>query len=305
MILKRKALKKTAAAIALAAALAVGGFVLGCGGTASTGTGPGGGARSGSIQVKGSDTMVNLAQRWAEDYMNEFPQVNIAVTGGGSGTGITALINGTTDIAASSRVMKQPEQDDARAKGYEPVENKVALDGIAVVVNNGNKVTDLNIDQLADIFSGKITDWQDVGGDPGEIVILSRESNSGTHVFFKEHILNKGKSDGKVEYTPSALLLPSSQAIVDETAQNPRAIGYVGLGYVGGNLKALKVKKDAAAGVTPTVATVQDGSYPVSRPLFMYTKQGAPQAVSDYLAWIRGPEGQKVVEELEFVPLSK
>src|SRR5665811_1851340 len=251
----------------------------------------------GAIQVKGSDTMVNLAQMWAEDYMKSNPQVNIAVTGGGSGTGITAMINGTTDIADSSREMKQQEKEQVAAKGIEVVENKVALDGIAVVVNKDNKVSELSVDQLADIFSGRITDWRDVGGDPGQIVILSRESNSGTHVFFKEHILNKGQSDSKVEYASSALLLPSSQAIVDEALQNPKGIGYVGLGYVTGDLKALKVKKDAAsAGVTPTVASVQDGSYPVSRPLYMYTKADAGQAVQDYLAWIQGPEGQKVVE---------
>ncbi|MHB9112321.1 MAG: phosphate ABC transporter substrate-binding protein [Thermoleophilia bacterium] len=276
---------------------------IGCGDQNST-TGGAGGSKGGAIQVKGSDTMVNLAQMWAEDYMKDNPQVNIAVTGGGSGTGITAIINGTTDIANSSREMKQKEKDDAKAKGIEVVENKVALDGIAVVVNKDNKVSELSVDQLADIFSGKITDWKNVGGDPGQIVILSRESNSGTHVFFKEHILNKGKSDGKAEYASSALLLPSSQAIVDEVKQNPKGIGYVGLGYVSSDIKALKVKKDAAsAGVTPTAASVQDGSYPVSRPLYMYTKQGASQTVQDYLTWITGPDGQKVVEQLEFVPL--
>lgn len=301
-----KSLKRCITAFLTAGLLiAVAFATFGCGNQSSS-SGGAGNSKSGSIQVKGSDTMVNLAQMWAEDYMKDNPQVNIAVTGGGSGTGITAIINGTTDIADSSREMKQKEKDDAKAKGIDVVENKVALDGIAVVVSKDNKVSELSVDQLADIFSGNITDWKDVGGDPGQIVILSRESNSGTHVFFKEHILNKGKSDGKVEYASSALLLPSSQAIVDEVSQNPKGIGYVGLGYVNGNLKALKVKKDAAsAGVTPTVATVQDGSYPVSRPLYMYTKQGASQTVLDYLTWIKSPAGQKIVEQLEFVPLNK
>jgi phosphate transport system substrate-binding protein len=276
---------------------------IGCGNQDSTGGA--GGSRGGAIQVKGSDTMVNLAQKWAEDYMKDNPQVNIAVTGGGSGTGITAMINGTTDIADASREMKDKEKADASSKGIEVVENRVALDGIAVVVNTENNVSELSVDQLADIFSGKITDWQEVGGAPGQIVILSRESNSGTHVFFKEHILNKG-TDGKVEFASSALLMPSTQAIVDEVKQNPQGIGYVGLGYVKGDLKALKIKKDATStAVTPTVASVQDGSYPVARPLFMYTKQGAPQVVADYMAWIKSPDGQKVVEELEFVPLNK
>lgn len=283
--------------------IALASAAIGCGNQDSTGGA--GGSKGGAIQVKGSDTMVNLAQRWAEDYMKDNPQVNIAVTGGGSGTGITAMINGTTDIADASREMKDKEKAEASSKGIEVVENRVALDGIAVVVNTENSVSELSVDQLADIFSGKITDWQEVGGSPGQIVILSRESNSGTHVFFKEHILNKG-TDGKVEFASSALLMPSTQAIVDEVKQNPQGIGYVGLGYVTGDLKALKIKKDSTStAVTPTVASVQDGSYPVARPLYMYTKQGASQTVQDYLTWITGPDGQKVVEELEFVPLNK
>lgn len=286
--------------IVLAVSVAIGllATAAGCGGGAA---GPGG-----SIQIKGSDTMVNLAQMWAENYMVENPQVNIAVTGGGSGTGITAMINGTTDIANSSREMKSKEKDEAKAKGIEVEEHKVGLDGIAVIVHPTNKVTEVTIDQLADIFAGKITNWKDVGGEPGEIVVLSRESNSGTHVFFKEHVLNKGKSDGTVEFGPRTLLMPSSQAIYDEAIQNPKAIGYVGLGYAKDRVKSLKVKKDAASpGVTPTIATVQSGEYPVSRPLYMYTKKGASQTVLDYLAWIKGDDGQKIVEELEFVPLKK
>lgn len=286
-------------AVAVTAALLL--TAAGCGDSGSTS----GGGVSGSIQVKGSDTMVNLAQKWAEDYMITNPQVNIAVTGGGSGTGITAMINGTTDIANSSREMKSKEKDESRAKGIEVEEHKVALDGIAVIVNPANKVTELSVEQLADIFSGKIKNWSEVGGEGGEIVVLSRESNSGTHVFFKEHILNGDKSDGTVEFGSATLLMPSSQAIYDEAAQNPQAIGYVGLGYVKEKVEALKIKKDAASpGVAPTVATVQSGEYPVSRPLFMYTKKGAPQLITDYVAWIKGPEGQKTVEELEFVPLA-
>lgn len=302
--LKKKISGGLVAALMLMAGLLLAGS--GCGNSTTGTSANAGGARSGSLQVKGSDTMINLAQKWAEDYMNAYPQVNVAVTGGGSGTGITALINGTTDIADSSREMKQQEKDDAKARGNEAVENKVALDGIAIVVNRDNKVAELTKDQLADIFAGAVTDWKDVGGDPGQIVLLSRESNSGTHVFFKEFIINKGKSDSKIEFAASALLMPSSQAIYDEAKQNPKAIGYVGLGYAKSEVKVLKVKKDtASAGVTPSAATVQDGSYPVSRPLFMYTKKGAAQSVQDYIDWIKGPDGQKIVEELEFVPLKK
>lgn len=273
----------------------------GCGGNAA---GPGALSRGGVIQVKGSDTMVNLAQMWAEKYMDENRQTVIAVTGGGSGTGITAMINGTTDIATSSREMKGKEKDKAGDKGIEVVEHKVGLDGIAVIVHPSNPVSELSIDQLAGIFSGRITDWKDIGGEPGPIVVLSRESNSGTHVFFKEHVLNKGRSDGGVEFGADTLLLPSSQAIYDEAVQNPKTIGYVGLGYARDNVKALEVEKDEATpAVTPSVITVQNGDYPISRPLYMYTKKDAPQSVLDFLDWIKGSEGQQVVGDLEFVPL--
>ena len=248
--------------------------------------------------------MVNLAQMWAEVYMDQNQQTVIAVTGGGSGTGITAMINGTTDIATSSREMKGKEKDKARDKGIEVVEHQVGLDGIAVIVHPSNPVDELDMDQLAEIFAGRITDWKDIGGEPGPIVVLSRESNSGTHVFFKEHVLNKGKSDGNVEFGADTLLMPSSQAIYDEAVQNPRTIGYVGLGYASGGVRALQVKKDAASPrVTPSVTTVQTGDYPISRPLYMYTKKDAPGSVLEFLDWIKGPEGQQIVGELEFVPL--
>ncbi|MBE0429052.1 MAG: phosphate ABC transporter substrate-binding protein [Thermoleophilia bacterium] len=280
---------KRFAALALTAALAV--LAASCGETA--------GSRN-SFEAKGSDTMVNLSQMWAEEYMKENPQISIAVTGGGSGTGISAMINGTTDIANSSREMKEEEKAEAEAKGVEVVENLVALDGLAVIVHPGNSVTELSIDELAGLFTGRISDWQEVGGEPGPIVLLSRESNSGTHVFFKEHVLNEE------EFAPRTLLLPSSQQIIDELVNNPRAIGYVGLGYVSDGVRTLEVKEDEASpGIEPNVASVQDGSYPISRPLFVYSKQDSPQVVLDFLEWIMGPQGQKVVEELEFVPLNQ
>ena len=174
-----------------------------------------------SIQIKGSDTMVNLGQAWAEKYMQNNPAEFIAVTGGGSGTGISSLISGTCDIAMSSRNIKDKEIFLAKQKGINPYEIKIALDGLAVVVSPKNPVEKLTVDQLAQIFTGKITNWKKVGGQDLEIVILSREVNSGTHVYFKEHVLRKCDPNSKEEFAPCALLLSSSQAIADEVAQNP------------------------------------------------------------------------------------
>lgn len=256
------------------------------------------------IQVKGSDTMVNLGQRWAEVYMKKYPKVNIAVTGGGSGTGIAAMINGTTDIAESSRQMKPEEKEEAKRNGITVVESLVALDGLSVAVHPTNPIAEIPIDQLADIFTGKVTNWKELGGSDKKIVALSRESNSGTHVYFKEHVLRKGNEKGPEEFGPAVLLMPSSQAIADEIAQNPDAIGYFGLGYLSKKVKGLRVKKDAtASAVIPTIETVQSGEYPISRPLFFYTKKDSPKVVQDYLRWVLSEEGQQVVLELDFVPL--
>ncbi len=288
-VIKRQAGRLSALLAAAAAIALLLAATAGCGGTTGQG---------GAIQVKGSDTMVNLAQKWAEEYMNVHPEVNIAVTGGGSGTGISAMINGTTDMADASRAMKEEEKQKAAGQGIDVVENKVALDGIAVVVSPDNPVTELTFAQLKDIFTGRVSDWSEVGGSPGPIVILSRESNSGTHVFFKEHVLENE------EYASDALLMPSTQAIVDEVKQNGNAIGYVGLGYIQDGVKAVKVSKTAGSeAVAPSVEAVQSGAYPVSRPLYIYTRTDASQAVLDYLDWIEGPEGQQVVRELDFVPL--
>jgi len=196
-----------------------------------------------SIQVKGSDTMVNLGQAWAEKYMEKNTGDFVAVTGGGSGTGLSSLISGTCDIAMSSRNIKEKEVALAKQKGINPFEIKVGLDGLAVVVNPKNPVSKLTVGQLAQIFTGKIINWNEVGGEDRKIVLLSREVNSGTHVYFKEHVLRKGNPDGKEEFAPSALLLSSSQAIADEVAQNPDAIGYYGMGYISSKQKSIMVAK--------------------------------------------------------------
>jgi len=261
-------------------------------------------AGSGSIQIKGSDTMVNLGQAWAEAFMKKQPGASVAVTGGGSGTGIAALINGTADISESSRAIKPEEIEQAKKNGVTPVELIVGYDGIAVVVHPGNPVTTLTINQLADIFSGKITNWSDIGGQEGKIVVLSREVNSGTHVYFKEHVLNDGDSKGSVEFSPSALLMPSSQAIADEVAQNRAALGYYGMGYISSRQKALKIASDdGSEPVEPTPENVVSKKYPVSRPLFMYTN-GEPEGLAkEFMDFVLSPEGQEIVGKLDFVPV--
>ncbi|MGE5344217.1 MAG: phosphate ABC transporter substrate-binding protein [Candidatus Omnitrophota bacterium] len=257
-----------------------------------------------SLQIKGSDTMVNLGQAWAEAFMKRHPDMSVAVTGGGSGTGITALINNTCDIAEVSREMKKEEIDMARVKGIDPHRINVAMDGLAVVVNPQNPVSQLTIDELADVFSGKIKNWNELGGNNLPIVILSREVNSGTHVYFKEHVLRKGNPQGKEEFAPQALLLPSSQAIADEVSQNPSAIGYYGMGYITTKEKALKIAKDKNSPyVPPTMENVVSHAYPISRPLLMYTKGIPSGSVKTFMDFILSPDGQNIVKKLDFVPL--
>jgi phosphate transport system substrate-binding protein len=255
-----------------------------------------------TIQNTGSDTLVNLALAWAERYMPAHPGVRIAVTGGGSGTGIAALINGTIDIANASRGMKQEEIDAAQKNGVTPVEFTVARDAIAIVVNPANPVNGLTLQQLSDIYQGKITNWRQVGGEARPIVLLSRESNSGTYVYFLENVLRLGKKSDLL-FSPDTLLMPSSEGISVEVRQNPNAIGYDGLGYVTADQKVVAVARDASSPyVKPSVATVNDGSYPISRPLFMYTAGQPMGQVKDYLDWIVH-DGQELVVELGFVPL--
>lgn len=264
-------------------------------------------AKDGSqLQIKGSDTMVNLAQAWAEEFMNENPGSFVAVTGGGSGTGFASMIAGTCDIAMSSREIKPGEVEQARSKGVEPKEFKPALDGLSVVAHKDNPVTQLTLGQLAGMFTGKIVNWKEVGGPDLPIVLLSREVNSGTHVYFKEHVLRGGDSKSKTEFTPYALLMPSSQAIADEAADNPACIGYFGMGYNNPRLKEIAIAEDAASpAVLPAIETIMDGSYPISRPLFVYT-DGEPQgAVRKFLEFAMSPRGQELVVETDFVPVKR
>lgn len=257
-----------------------------------------------AIQNKGSDTLVNLALAWAERYREIKPEISIAVTGGGSGTGIAALINGTVDIANASRAMNDKEIEDALANGIEPVEFVVAIDALAVIVHPANPVSKLTIDQLADIYTGRLTNWKEVGGHDAEIVLLSRETNSGTHVYFLEEVIRKGDKENTDIFAPQTLLMPSSVGITSELSRNVNAIGYDGLGYVTEHEKVIAVAKTANSPyVPPTVESGADGSYPIARNLYMVTAGQPSDAIADYLNWIRGSEGQAIVAELGFVPL--
>ena len=259
-----------------------------------------------SIQIKGSDTMVNLGQAWAEKYMENNPGDFIAVTGGGSGTGLSSLISASCDIAMSSRNIKDKEVALANKKGVNPNEIIAALDGLAVVVNPSNPVSKLTIDQLAGIFTGRISSWKEFGGKDQKIVLLSREVNSGTHVYFKEHILRKNDPNSKEEFAPGALMLSSSQAIADEVAGNSSAIGYYGMGYISTKQKPVAIAKDEKSEyVEPTIENVVNNKYPISRPLFLYTN-GAPQdRVKKFVDFALSKEGQDIVLATDFVPISR
>lgn len=256
------------------------------------------------IENKGSDTIVNLALAWAEKYQGDHPDVRISVTGGGSGTGIASLINGTVGIANASRQIKSEEIEQAKVNGIDPVEHIIARDAIAVIVNPENPVSQLTLQQISDIYSGKLVNWKEVGGEDRPIVRLSRETNSGTHVYFLEIVLRLGNSDDKTLFSMDTLLLPSSEGIVSEVRQNPNAIGYDGLGYVPDDLKMIAIAEvDGGAYVLPSIPTVNDKSYPIARDLYMYTN-GQPQGLlKEYLDWILSPEAQEIVAELGFVPV--
>ncbi len=235
--------------------------------------------------------------------MREHPGMRISVTGGGTGTGIAAMINGTVSIANASRDMKPEEMAAAAANGFHPVEFVVARDAIAVVVNPTNPIDRLTLKQISDIYTGKITNWNELGGENRPIVLLSRESNSGTYVYFLEKVIRLGDSKNKLLFSPDTLLMPSSEGISTEIRQNPNAIGYDGLGYVTPDQKVLAVaRQEDGPFVLPAASTVNDGLYPISRPLYMYTAGQPAGQIKTYLDWIQ-TKGQELVSRLGFVPL--
>lgn len=258
-----------------------------------------------AIQNKGSDTLVNVALAWAENYRFVEPDVSIAVTGGGSGTGIASLINGTVDIANASRSMKESEFEDARANGIEPVEHVVAIDALAIIVHPDNPVSELTIGQLSDIYTGKVTNWKEVGGNDAAIVLLSRETNSGTHVYFLEEVVRRSEEESQAIFAPQTILMPSSVGITSELRRNPNSIGYDGLGYVDPeHEKIIAVAEDADSPfVFPSVETALAGTYPLARDLYMYTAGEPTGEIAKYLNWILSPAGQEIVTELGFVPV--
>jgi phosphate transport system substrate-binding protein len=252
----------------------------------------------------GSDTLVNLALAWAEKYHELNPAIEISVTGGGSGTGIAALINNTVDIANASREIKPDELQLAEEIGVTPVEFVVARDAIAVIVNPGNPVSQLTIDQLSDIFSGKINYWNEVGGEERKIVRLSRETNSGTHVFFLENVVRKGDKNDKTLFSSDTCLLPSSEGITAETRDNPNAIGYDGLGYVTPDVKVIAIASGRTSPyILPSAESVNQGKYPIARDLYMYTDGQPSGTVGDYIHWIMTRDAQVIVSQLGFVPI--
>jgi phosphate transport system substrate-binding protein len=261
--------------------------------------GPGLAGEETYLTVKGSDTMVHLASMWAEAFMDHHPGTEVSVTGGGSGTGIAALLNGTTDIACASRTMKEKEYKLAAKQKLSPEEIVVARDGIAVVINPQNPVDVLTLEQIRLIYTGEITNWKDVGGPDQKIVVLSRESSSGTYVFFQEHVLQKQ------DYTPRARLMPATSAIVQTTGEDAGAIGYVGLGYAaeaGDRIKTLAVKETVdSPAVLPSEETVKSGEYSIARPLHLYTRGESTSLVGDFVAFCLGEMGQEIVRQAGYV----
>jgi len=281
---------------------------LGCKRNPDASSGGGGGKKT-SIQNIGSDTMVNLAQAWAEEYAKVEPTVSIEVSGGGSGIGVAALINGTADLANSSRKLEPEEEEKAKKAGKAPKEHMVGFDGLAIYVHKSNPLEEISIEDLGEIYreGGKIDKWSQLGvkaipGGKGEdIVRVSRQNNSGTYHYFREAVVGKKK-----DYKSGSLDMNGSKDVVELVSKTPNAIGFSGLGYATPAVKIVKVaKKKGEPAVMPTIATVLDKSYPIARPLYMYTPGEEPPHVKKYLDWTLSEAGQHIVQTAGYVPLQK
>lgn len=275
-------LKKTLLGVSLVLLLAA------CGGSKE---------KSEVVQITGSDTCLNVTQQLSEAYMEGHKDARIAVTGGGSGVGIAAAINGTTDIAMASRDAKESELKSAADAGRPLEEIVFGWDGLSVIVHPNNPVNALSKEVIGRIFAGEITNWSEVGGEDAPIILLSRDSSSGTHVYFKEDVVRGGVKESTKEYADATLYLPSNSAIVQEAANNENAIGYVGMAYMDETIKALEVD-----GAAPTVENVSSKKYPIARELFWYAPTERSQVISNIIEFALSPEGQAIVAEEGFVP---
>jgi len=250
------------------------------------------------LQLKGSDTILNLSQKVAEEYMKEHPHSRISVTGGGTGTGIAAKINKTIDIALASREMKKSEYEKAHDNGVDVKEVVIAYDAITIVINKKNRVENLSLEQLKNIYLGKITNWKELGGIDKKIIVISRDSSSGTHLYFKEHVLREGKSKGKEEFGKEVLFLPSNESIKQEVTNSEGAIAYLGLGYVDKNIKPIKIED-----VPATVATVKSKTYPIARAVYWYVNENIDGIGKKLIDYMLSDKGQKIVVKEGFVPI--
>lgn len=250
------------------------------------------------ITVKGSDTMVILAQRWAEKYMESHSGVTIQVTGGGSGVGIAALINGSTDIANASRPMKPSEREKLKQRFNSlGVEIKTAKDGLSVYFHKSNPVAELTLAQVKDIYTGKITNWKQVGGADAKIIVYGRENSSGTYVYFKDNVL------GGADYTSSMQSMPGTAAVVNAVAKDKNAIGFGGAAYAIG-IKDAAIKKEAnSKSFLPTYENIKNGDYPITRFLYMYTRTRPTGPMKEYIDWILSKEGQEIVSKVGYFPI--
>lgn len=258
-------------------------------------TGCGGAKESKVIQAKGSDTILNVTQGIAEEFMQKNPKAKIAVTGGGSGVGISALLNKTTDIAMASRAMKQSEIDKAKELGIGVEEVVLGFDGITLIVNQNNSVKGLDSVTLGKIFRGEITNWKEVGGDDAKIVALSRDSSSGTHEFFKEHVIRGGEKNN-LEYGPETLYMPSNEAIKQEVKSNKYAIGYIGMGYMDDSVHSLAID-----GITPSKENVSNKTYPIAREVYWYVPSERTGTMKELVDFAISADGQSIVESEGFI----
>ncbi|MBO0721585.1 MAG: PstS family phosphate ABC transporter substrate-binding protein [Blastocatellia bacterium] len=249
-----------------------------------------------NLTISGSTTVLPIGQKAVEVFNKRHPNVKISISGTGSGDGIKALIDSTTNIAMSSREIKSSETQQAAAKNVQPKEHIIAFDGIVPIVNPKNSITNITLAQLRDIYTGKITNWKDVGGTPGNIVVISRDSSSGTFEAWGELVLNKER------VTPAAQLQASNGAVAETVAKTPNALGYVGIGYAEGNSS---VKGLSVEGIKASADTVINKTYKISRPLYMFTNGEPKGATAQFIAFMLSPEGQQVVKEEKFVPLPK